>query len=152
MGQTADGQLSESPYQPTMRYPHGQLMCSTVLSFDEIFLEVKNMASHEAYLAYVLEQLSEVDGITYRPMMGEYLLYCGGKLIGGIYDDRFLLKPTPSAIRQLPQAPLDRPYEGAKEMLLVENLDNKSFLKDLLETMREECPAPSTKKKHRKTP
>lgn len=110
------------------------------------------MASHEAYLAYVLEQLSEVDGITYRPMMGEYLLYCGGKLIGGIYDDRFLLKPTPSAIRQLPQAPLERPYEGAKEMLLVENLDNKSFLKDLLETMREECPAPSTKKKHRKTP
>ena len=78
------------------------------------------MASGKEYLAYILEQLSELDEITYRPMMGEFILYYRGKIIGGIYDDRLLVKPTASAIRYMPAAPHELPYAGAKEMLLVE--------------------------------
>ena len=86
------------------------------------------MASGKEFLEYVLEQLSETDGIRWRPMMGEYLLYCQGKLIGGIYDDRLLVKPTPSAKALLPEAPLALPYDGAKEMLLVEETDDRELL------------------------
>ncbi len=90
------------------------------------------MASSKEYLDYILDQLSLIDGITYRPMMGEYILYCNGKIFGGIYDDRFLVKPTPAAIERMPNAPRELPYEGAKEMLLVENSDNREFLRDLV--------------------
>ena len=86
------------------------------------------MASGKDYLAYILEQLSGLDDIRYRPMMGEYLLYYQGKLVGGIYDDRLLVKPTPSARALLPEAPLALPYEGAKEMLLVEETDDRELL------------------------
>ena len=90
------------------------------------------MASSKDYLDYILDQLSLIDGITYRPMMGEYILYCNGKIFGGIYDDRFLVKPTPAAIERMPDAPHELPYDGAKEMLLVENSDDREFLRDLL--------------------
>ena len=91
------------------------------------------MASSKEYLEYVLEQLSEVEGLRYRPMMGEYLIYCRGKLVGGVYDDRLLVKPTKSACALLPDAPREEPYPGGKPMLLVMEMDNKPLLRELLE-------------------
>ena len=91
------------------------------------------MASSKEYLEYVLEQLSEVEGLRYRPMMGEYLIYCRGKLVGGVYDDRLLVKPTKSACALLPDAPREEPYPGGKPMLLVTEMDNKPLLRELLE-------------------
>lgn len=104
------------------------------------------MASSKDYLDFVLEQLSELDGITYRAMMGEYILYYRGKVIGGIYDNRFLVKPTKSAEALMPNAAREFPYEGAKEMLPVEELDNKAFLCELLQSMYGELPSPKKKK------
>jgi len=100
------------------------------------------MASSKEYLEYVLEQLSKLEDVSYRAMMGEYILYYKGKVIGGIYDDRFLVKPTKSVVKMMPDAKNELPYEGAKEMLLVDDIDNKDFLKDLLEAMYEELPNP----------
>ena len=100
------------------------------------------MASSKDYLDFILEQLSDLEDLTYRPMMGEYILYYRGKVIGGIYDDRFLVKPTKSARSLMPDAPLQLPYEGAKEMLLVDNVENSEFLQGLLEAMYDELPAP----------
>ena len=105
------------------------------------------MASSKEYLDFVLEQLSELNDITYKAMMGEYIIYYQGKIIGGIYDDRFLVKPVKSAIKLIPNAEYELPYEGAKKMLLVDDVDNKEFMKDLLEAMYEELPAPKAKKK-----
>ncbi|MBR5950999.1 MAG: TfoX/Sxy family protein [Actinomycetaceae bacterium] len=99
------------------------------------------MASSKEYLEFVLEQLSGLD-VTHRAMMGEYVIYYRGKVVGGIYDDRFLLKPTASAVTMMPNAPKELPYEGAKEMLLVEDIENKELLRELLEAMYEELPAP----------
>ena len=96
------------------------------------------MASSKEYLEFVLDQLSLVDGISTRKMMGEYLLYCNGKLFGGIYDDRFLVKPTKSALEKMPEARRELPYDGAKEMLLVEEVDDREFLKELVKKMCEE--------------
>ena len=104
------------------------------------------MASSKEYLDYVLEQLSGVDGITYRAMMGEYIIYCQGKVIGGIYDDRFLIKPTQSAVKMMPDAPYELPYESAKEMLSVD-VDNRELLCGLIPAVAAELPAPKPKKK-----
>ena len=98
------------------------------------------MASTKEYLEFILEQLSELDEITYRAMMGEYVLYYRGKVFGGIYDDRFLVKPTKSAVAMMPDADMELPYEGAKEMILVDDVENKEFLRDLLEVMYSELP------------
>ena len=105
------------------------------------------MASSREYLDFVLEQLSEADGITVKTMMGEYILYYRGKVFGGIYDDRFLVKPVSSAVKMMPDAQRELPYEGAKEMLLVDNLDDREFLRDLLNAMYDDLPEP---KKNRK--
>ena len=105
------------------------------------------MASSKDYLEYVLDGLSLCEGITHRAMMGEYIIYCGGKVTGGIYDDRFLIKPTPSARALMPDAPEEIPYEGAKPMLLCENTDDREFLKALMESVCRELPAPKPKKK-----
>ena len=105
------------------------------------------MASSRGYLDYIMEQLSGLDGVTWRPMMGEYIIYYGGRAIGGIYDDRFLVKPTKSAVAMMPDADRELPYEGAKEMLLVDNVDNREFLQELVSAMYEELPAPKPKKK-----
>ena len=105
------------------------------------------MASSKEYLAFILGQLSELEEITYRAMMGEFVIYYRGKIVGGIYDNRFLVKPVKSAIRYMPTAPYEVPYEGAKEMLLVEEVDNKDFLTGLFRAMYEELPAPKPKKK-----
>ena len=104
------------------------------------------MASSREYLEFILEQLSGLEKITYRAMMGEFILYYRGRIVGGIYDDRFLVKPTKSALAMMPDADREIPYEGAKEMLLVDNVDNREFLTELLETMYEELPAPKQKK------
>ena len=104
------------------------------------------MASSREYLEFILEQLSGLDGIEYRAMMGEYILYCRGKIIGGIYDDRFLVKPTASALSMMPDAQRQLPYEGAKEMLAVDNVEDRTFLCSLVEAMYEELPEPKKKK------
>jgi len=104
------------------------------------------MASSKEYLDFLLDQLSELDDVTYRAMMGEYIIYYRGKIVGGIYDDRLLVKPTKSAAAMMPEADMEFPYEGAKEMLLVDDLDNKEFLRELLEAMYEELPTPKKKK------
>ena len=103
------------------------------------------MASSKDYLEFVLEQLSLLEDITYRAMMGEYIIYHRGKVVGGIYDDRFLVKPTKSAAAMMPDAERELPYEGAKEMILVDEIDNRHFLKDLLEAMYDELPNPKKK-------
>ena len=104
------------------------------------------MASSKEYLDFILEQLSGLNGVTFRPMMGEYILYRHGKIVGGIYDDRFLVKPTKSAEAMMPDADRELPYEGAKEMLLVDNVDSREFLAELLTAMDGELPAPKPKK------
>lgn len=103
------------------------------------------MASSKEYLGYVIEQLSCLDDISYKSMMGEYIIYFKGKIIGGIYDDRFLVKPTSSAKRLMPQARYELPYEGAKVMLLADILDDRERLKELLEAMYAELPEPKKK-------
>lgn len=98
------------------------------------------MASSKEYLDFVLDQLSELDEINYRAMMGEYIIYYRGKVVGGIYDDRFLVKNIKTAKGLMPDARLELPYDGAKEMLLVDDIENKEFLRELLEAMYNELP------------
>ena len=86
------------------------------------------MASSKEYLEFILDQLSGLDEISCRAMMGEYIVYYRGRIVGGIYDDRFLVKPTKSAVSMMPDADKELPYEGAKEMLLVDNVENREFL------------------------
>ena len=105
------------------------------------------MASSKEYLDFILEKLSDLEEITYRSMMGEFIIYYRGKIVGGIYDDRFLVKPVKSAINYMPVAIYELPYEGAKEMLLVDEVDDKEFLTGLLNAMYDELPAPKKKKK-----
>ena len=103
------------------------------------------MSSSKEYLNYILEHLAPLEEIAYRPMMGEYILYYQGKVVGGIYDDRLLVKPVKSAVAYLPAAPRELPYDGAKEMLLVEDVDDKALLTGLFRAMVEELPPPKRK-------
>ena len=105
------------------------------------------MASSKEYLDYIIEQLSSLDDITYRAMMGEYIIYYKSKIIGGVYDDRLLVKPVQSAIKYLPYAKYESPYDGAKEMLLVDDVDSREFLTGLFKAMYEELPKSKAKKK-----
>ena len=98
------------------------------------------MASSKEYLEYILEQLSELEDIKYRAMMGEYIIYYKEKVMGGIYDDRLLVKPVTMALRLIPDAEMELPYDGAKEMILVDNVDDRQFLCELVESMWEELP------------
>lgn len=107
------------------------------------------MASSKDYLQFVLEQLSELQEITYRAMMGEFIIYYRGKIVGGIYDDRLLVKPTKSAISYMPTVTYEIPYENAKEMLLVEEIDNKDFLTGLFNVMYDELPRQNLKRKNK---
>ena len=104
------------------------------------------MGSSKEYLEFILEQLSELDEISYRAMMGEYIIYYRSKIIGGIYDDRFLVKPVKSAMELMPNAKMELPYDGAKEMILVDNVEDKEFLRELIEAMYEELPSPKRKR------
>lgn len=105
------------------------------------------MPSTKEYLEYVLEQLSDSEEISYRSMMGEFIIYFRGKVVGGIYDDRFLIKPTSSAKNLLPNALKEIPYEGAKEMLLVDVIDDRERLKELITSVADELPQPKKKVK-----
>ena len=105
------------------------------------------MASTKDYADFILEQLSGLDEITSRKMMGEYILYYRDKIIGGIYDNRFLVKPTKSALEKMPEASMAIPYKGAKPMLLVDNVDNRDFLKGLILAMYDELPEMKKKRK-----
>ena len=98
------------------------------------------MASSKEYLYFILEQLSDLDSVSYRSMMGEYILYFRGKIVGGIYDDRLLVKKTRTALELMPSAICDLPYEGAKEILLVDEVDSKAFLTELFEAIYDELP------------
>ncbi len=104
------------------------------------------MASSKGYLDFILEQLSQAGDVSHRAMMGEYIIYYRGKVIGGIYDDRFLVKPVQSAIAMMPNARMELPYDGAKKMLLVDDVEDREFLQKLLEAMYEELPAPKKRK------
>ncbi len=104
------------------------------------------MATSKEYFEFILEQLSELDGITYRSMMGEYLIYYHGKLAAYLCDDRLLVKPVASAKKLMPDASYEPPYEGAKDMLLVDDVDDREFLKELFEAMYPELPEPKKKK------
>lgn len=104
------------------------------------------MASSKKYLDFILGQLSELEDITYRAMMGEFIIYYKGKIVGGIYDNRLLVKPVKSAIKYMPAARYESPYDGAKEMLLIDEVDNKAFLTDLFHAMYEELPTPKPKR------
>ena len=106
----------------------------------------KYMSSSKDYLNFILEQLSELEEITYRAMMGGYIIYYRGKIVGGIYDDRFLVKPVKSAREYMPNAKYEAPYAGAKEMLFVDDVDNKEFLTGLFDAMYDELPLPKHKK------
>jgi TfoX/Sxy family transcriptional regulator of competence genes len=103
------------------------------------------MASSKEYLDFILDQLSELEEITYRAMMGEYIIYYSGKIVGGIYDDRLLVKPVKSAVSFMPNATYELPYKGAKEMLSVDNVDSKEFLTGLFNAMYDELPLPKKK-------
>ena len=104
------------------------------------------MASSKSYLDFIMDQLSGLDGVSWRAMMGEYILYYKGKIVGGIYDDRFLVKPTKSAVSMMPKAAKELPYEGAKAMLLVDDVEDRTFLETLLTAMYEDLPAPKKQK------
>lgn len=105
------------------------------------------MASSKEYLDFILEQVSELDNVSYKAMMGEFIIYYKGKIIGGIYDDRLLVKPVQSAINYMLNAVYELPYDGAKEMLLIDDVDNKEFLIGLFDAMYDDLPAPKPKKK-----
>ena len=103
------------------------------------------MATGKSYLTFILDQLSEVDGISHRQMMGEYIIYKNGRIIAYLCDNRMLIKPTKHAILTLPNAPLVAPYEGARAMILVENTEDREFLKDLFDIVYPDLPAPKKK-------
>ena len=105
------------------------------------------MASSKEYLAYISEQISRLEDIRYRAMMGEYILYYREKVAGGIYEDRFLIKNVTAARESMPDASLEKPYKRAKEMLLLENVEDKEFLTNLFKAIYDELPAPKPKKK-----
>jgi len=104
------------------------------------------MASSKSYLEFILEQLSDLEGIAHRGMMGEYILYYRGKIVGGIYDDRLLVKPVKAAVSLMADAVYELPYEGAKEMLLVENVDDRAFLVRVFNAAYDDLPMPKKKK------
>ena len=109
------------------------------------------MASSKTYLDFILEQLSELQDIRSRAMMGEFIIYYRDKIVGGIYDDRLLVKAIPSAIAYMPNASYELPYQGAKEMLLVDEVDDKAFITGLFNAMYDELPEPKKKRGEWKT-
>lgn len=106
------------------------------------------MASDKEYLDFILEQLSDLDCISYRAMMGEYILYYNQKIFGGIYDNRLLVKPVKAALKYMPDARFEKPYDQGKEMLLVDNVDSRDYLSGLVSAMYDDLPAPKIKAKH----
>ena len=105
------------------------------------------MASTEEYLAYALDLLREAPVVTHRKMMGEYIIYAGDRIVGGIYDNRLLIKPVDAAVRYVKAPKYELPYDGAKEMLFIENVDDREFLTGLINTALDEFPVVKKRKK-----
>lgn len=105
------------------------------------------MSTTKDYAEYIFDVLSEDESVSWRMMMGEYIIYYNGKVVGGLYDNRFLVKTVPSAVKLMPEAVKELPYEGAKEMLLVENTDDREFLTALLREIANDLPEPKKKRK-----
>ena len=91
------------------------------------------MSSHKEYLDFVLDNAPY---LTFRKMMGEYLLYYDKKLVGGVYDDRLLVKNIPAARDYLKNPALETPYDGAKPMILIEDVENREMLKVLFDILK----------------
>ena len=108
------------------------------------------MPSSKTYFEFIQKQLSALEEVTYRAMMGEYIIYYRGKIVGGIYDDRLLVKPTRTAKALTPAVDCEAPYEGAKEMLMVDNVDDREFIEGLFRAMSAELPAPHSRCRHSK--
>ena len=100
----------------------------------------KTMSSTKEYLDFVLEQLSDLPDIDYRAMMGEFIIYYHGRVIGGIYDNRFLIKPTKSAKEILPNAPMETPYPKGSPMIMIPDIENRELLVQLFNAMYLELP------------
>lgn len=105
------------------------------------------MATSKEFLEYILDQLCALDGITHRGMMGEYIIYYHAKIAAYLCDNRLLVKPVPTAQRMMPSAPHEPPYDGAKDMLLVENVDDREFLTELFNAIYPELPEPKKRKR-----
>lgn len=105
------------------------------------------MASSKEFVSYVMDQLSGLEGVRSRAMMGEYVVYYKDKVAGGIYNDRLLIKPVQAALEYMPRAVWELPYQGAKEMLLAENVDDRDWLMGLFEAIYDQLPEPKKKKK-----
>lgn len=132
--------IAKSPTLPSQALPPETACLCLIIRGNE-------MATSKDYLGFISDQLSEVEGITYRQMMGEYIIYLHGKIAAYVCDDRLLVKPVKAAFERMPNATLEPPYEGAKDMLLVDNVDDKDFLKELFETIYPELPEPKKKRK-----
>ncbi len=104
------------------------------------------MASSLEYVKFIAEQLSELEEISYRKMFGEYAFYYEGKVFGGVYDNRFLIKITKAGKQLCKDFEEQLPYKGAKPMLFVSELEDKNFLKNLVEVTWQELPFPKKKK------
>lgn len=105
------------------------------------------MATDKEYFGFIMDQLSELDGISARSMMGEYVIYFRDKIAAYVCDDRLLVKTVPFAVEMMPDASLEPPYDGAKDMILVDNVDDREFLCRLFEGMYPQLPFPKAKKK-----
>ena len=103
------------------------------------------MSSSKDYLGFVLDQLSDMPDISYRAMMGEYVIYYRGRVVAGIYDDRFLVKPTKTALLIMQNAPMEIPYPGGKPMIMIEDIENRDLIRDLFNAVYSEVPAPVNK-------
>lgn len=123
--------------------PGGLILCFTKKYFHNEAI----MATSKEYFDFIMEQLSGLDEITYCRMMGEYIIYYRGRIAAYICDERFLVKPVESAKRMMPEADSEPPYPGAKDMLLVDNVDDRNFLTELFIAMYDELPEPKKKKK-----
>lgn len=130
-----------------LQLPERECVPEVRISVEPVGEGEKSMATGKEYLNFILEQLSGLEEITHRMMMGEYIIYYRGKTAAYICDDRFLVKPVKAARRLLPDAPLEPPYKGAKEMILVKDVDDREFLTELFQAMYEELPVPKPKKK-----
>lgn len=107
------------------------------------------MPSTKEFLNYVLDQLNDLEDITYRYMMSEYIIYYKGKIAGGIFDNRLMIKPVKSAIDFIENPIYDIPFDGAKEWILIEDIEDKEFLTELFITIYKDLSFPKKKFKRK---
>lgn len=108
------------------------------------------MSTSKSYMEFIMGQLGRLEDIRSRQMMGEYIIYYKDRIFAYVCDDTFFVKPVPSAFEMLPDAPLRPPYRGAKDMIVVENVDDARFLCRLAEKVFPELTVPKKKAKKSK--